>query len=298
MKTYIVIAAILLLGLGLFAIKARDNSGTHYQTPTAGYATPAAGTSTDGTVSHSDLIRVTSLKAGDRIASPLTVRGEARGPWYFEASFPVKVLDANGKVLGQAPATAQGEWMTTAFVPFTATIAFAAPTTPTGTVVFEKDNPSGLPQNEDALRIPVTFGAASTTRNVTLYFYNENGDKDASGNLLCSAKGLVSVVRAVPFSNTPIQDAVRELLKGPTSAEKAAAPNSATPESEFPLAGVSLAGASLSGSVLTLTFSDPQHKTSGGSCRVAVLKAQIEATAKQFGGVSSVRFLPVDAFQP
>ncbi len=105
----------------------------------------------------SDRIQVTAPLADAVVASPLTVTGKARGTWYFEASFPVRILDANNQELGVIPAAAQGEWMTEDFVPFSATLAFTAPTTATGTLVFEKDNPSGLPENDAALRVPVRF---------------------------------------------------------------------------------------------------------------------------------------------
>jgi hypothetical protein len=47
--------------------------------------------------------------------------------------------------------------MTTNFVPFTAVITFTPATTATGTIVLEKDNPSGLPANDNSLTIPITF---------------------------------------------------------------------------------------------------------------------------------------------
>jgi len=42
-------------------------------------------------------------------------------------------------------------------VPFQAKIEFQYPETKKGTLILEKDNPSGLPENTDELRIPVTF---------------------------------------------------------------------------------------------------------------------------------------------
>ena len=54
----------------------------------------------------SDLIRVTSRKANEKITSPLTITGEARGTWDCEASFPVRIEDANGKFSAQGPAQA------------------------------------------------------------------------------------------------------------------------------------------------------------------------------------------------
>jgi hypothetical protein len=47
--------------------------------------------------------------------------------------------------------------MTEEFVPFTATLTFEQPETETGFLVLEKDNPSGLPEQADELRIPVSF---------------------------------------------------------------------------------------------------------------------------------------------
>ena len=104
-----------------------------------------------------DMIELESPASNDIVTSPLTITGQARGNWYFEASFPVELLDANGNRLAMHYAEAQGEWMTTEFVPFKSTITFLTPTTPTGTLILHKDNPSGLPENDDSIRIPVRF---------------------------------------------------------------------------------------------------------------------------------------------
>lgn len=91
------------------------------------------------------------------VESPLAITGKAKGNWYFEASFPVALKDATGKVLGQAPAQAQGDWMTTDYVPFSLNLNFDDPMTAMGTLVFSKDNPSGLPQYGASFSIPVRF---------------------------------------------------------------------------------------------------------------------------------------------
>jgi hypothetical protein len=107
---------------------------------------------------YKDLVRFTSPIPPKGLTSPLTVKGEARGTWYFEASFPVRVLDANQNVLGTGIAQAQGDWMTEEYVPFTATITFPnQPSGSKGSLVFVKDNPSGLPEHEDSFTVPVTF---------------------------------------------------------------------------------------------------------------------------------------------
>lgn len=110
-------------------------------------------------VTH-DQIHLTSPLSGASVSSPLTITGEARGNWFFEASFSVYVTDWDGKIIGQGIATAQGDWMTTDFVPFTATITFATADisghySDKGTLILKKDNPSGLPEHDDALEIPI-----------------------------------------------------------------------------------------------------------------------------------------------
>lgn len=127
---------------------------SHCAQPGENGMTGGSGSSSPAT---SDLIRVTSPEPLSVVESPLTITGEARGTWYFEASFPVRLVDANGTQLAIAPAQAQGEWMTTEFVPFSLTLPFDAPTTDTGMLILEKDNPSGLPEHAASVSVPVRF---------------------------------------------------------------------------------------------------------------------------------------------
>lgn len=106
---------------------------------------------------YKNLIKVSSPKESSKIESPLLVKGEARGSWYFEGSFPIRVFDANNKELGVVPAKAIGNWMTKEFVPFEAVLTFNKPNTKTGTLVLQKDNPSGDPDKDDSFSIPVRF---------------------------------------------------------------------------------------------------------------------------------------------
>lgn len=112
----------------------------------------------------SNLIRIDSPRPNESIQSPLSITGEARGNWFFEASFPITIKDENGQVIVQSFATAQGEWMTTEFVPYKAKITFSVEQNMVGkkgTLVLQKDNPSGLPEHDDSLEIPIVFGQAS-----------------------------------------------------------------------------------------------------------------------------------------
>ena len=104
-----------------------------------------------------DVIHIGSPRPNDTIESPLTILGEARGTWFFEASFPIRLLDEEGELIAEGFAQAQDEWMTEEFVPFRAELTFDAPQGSRGTLRLEKDNPSGLPENDDALIVPVRF---------------------------------------------------------------------------------------------------------------------------------------------
>ncbi len=240
---------------------------------------------------HEDLIRVFTPQANEKVSSPLLIQGEARGSWFFEATFPVKFLDDKGNIIAQHYAQAKGDWMTEDFVPFESELVFETPTTQKGWLVLEKDNPSDLSENADELRIPVIF---SDSKTVKLYYYNPNLDQDETDNILCSRKGLVAVERKISISKTPIQNTIKLLISGQLTDEE----KSQGMTTEYPLEGFSLKGTSLKDGILTLEFEDPNYKTGGGSCRVGILWFQIEATAKQFSEVQEVRFLPEELFQP
>lgn len=107
---------------------------------------------------HKDLIVLDTIHAGSYISSPVTITGKARGNWFFEASFPISIVNWDGLIIGQGIAQAQGEWMTENFVPFEAKITFDKATYKNnGAIILQKDNPSGLPENDDALEIPIFF---------------------------------------------------------------------------------------------------------------------------------------------
>ena len=119
-----------------------------------------------------DLIKISSPDLGEEITSPLVIKGEARGGWFFEASFLVHLFDENGEewMIGLAEATR--DWQSKSFVPFEATIDWKNPAAnitgekkdpavlfgKKGKLVFSKANPSGLPTLDDQLTIPIVFG--------------------------------------------------------------------------------------------------------------------------------------------
>jgi hypothetical protein len=232
-----------------------------------------------------DLIRVAGPGAGDTVTSPLRVTGEARGSWYFEGSFPVRLLDAEGREVAVAPAQARGEWTTEAFVPFEVVLEFGGPAPGTrGTLVLEKDNPSGLPENADELRVPVTFGAAAgdspSARTTTVQAYFTNTGLAPAPDVDCGV--VFPVPRTVPWTPAPARAALEGLLAGPTEAERARGyATNINP-------GVTIRSLVVEGGVAAADFSEELERT-GGACLVTAIRAQLESTLLQFPAVRSVR---------
>jgi len=106
-------------------------------------------------------VHLTNLMPNQWIKSPLVITGEAISCWFFEASFPVELVAADGQVLAKGTAQALEDWMKAeGLVKFRVQLAFDRPKTDRGELIFRKDNPSGLPENDDALRLPILFSPA------------------------------------------------------------------------------------------------------------------------------------------
>ncbi len=244
--------------------------------------------------SNAEMIVIDSPLPDTVVTKDLVITGKARGQWFFEASFPIQVLDKDGTIIATGIGEAKGDWMTTEFVPFTATIKVPDSYTGTLTIVLNKDNPSDMRENDASISFSVKKkAAAQASTTIQLYYYNESKDQGVGG-AQCSKAGLVPVTRSIPRTITPLQDAIKVLLLGKITVEEKAAGIT----SEFPLEGVTLSAASLVNGTLTLTFLDTKGKMSGGSCRTVILRNQIEVTAMQFKEVKSVTFMPEELFQP
>lgn len=105
----------------------------------------------------SDLIIIQNPRPNQKITLPLKIRGKARGTWFFEASFPIKLIDEEGYLIAQGNAQAMGEWMTEDFVEYSLELIGELPRSKRGLLILERNNPSGLPENADQLEVPVVF---------------------------------------------------------------------------------------------------------------------------------------------
>ena len=101
-------------------------------------------------------IVVNNIKDNQEIYSPTRIEGKARGNWFFEGSFPIELIDTDGNTLTSTVAQAQSDWMTTEFVNFTAYLEFnKSINTNHALIVLSKDNPSGNPDFDQSIFIPV-----------------------------------------------------------------------------------------------------------------------------------------------
>lgn len=91
------------------------------------------------------------------VSSPLKVRAKVRGNWFFEGTLPLELKTSDGKSLATGVGQAKGDWMTDGFVDFEAKLVFVTGDATDGVLIIKKDNPSGLPDNDDQVEIPVKF---------------------------------------------------------------------------------------------------------------------------------------------
>ncbi|MFA4999760.1 MAG: Gmad2 immunoglobulin-like domain-containing protein [Patescibacteria group bacterium] len=95
--------------------------------------------------------------AGALVSSPLAVEGTAKGTWFFEANLPLWLVDENGLVIARVGASTAVDWMTEEMIPFRGILIFETPKVNSGYLIVAKDNPSGLPENDAFLKLPVRF---------------------------------------------------------------------------------------------------------------------------------------------
>ncbi len=220
-------------------------------------------------------VRVSTPRPNAVVSSPVEVSGEARGAWFFEADFPVRLLDAGGRELAAVPATAQGEWMTEAFVPFEATVAFERPATPTGVLVLDRSNASGLAEQAALVALPVRFDASAPRRRVVRLFFHRRG----SGDDACDA--VWPVARAVEPERDVGEAVLAELLEGPTPAERDRGFLTSIPE------GVRLRSLQVEDGTARADF-DRTLDRAAGSCRVLAIRAQVERALLRLPGIDDV----------
>lgn len=227
-----------------------------------------------------DRVRVEHPLPGQAVVSPLVVTGEAPGPWYFEADFPLRMVAGDGRVLSDTFATARGEWMTSGPVPFRAVLRLPSEPSP-ATLLLVRANASGLPAHDAEVGIPLRLAGADVPR---VYFPNSVLDPQAVD---CSR--VFPVARpgsSGPGDGEAVPEAARRLLaallEGPRPAERSAGYHTAVPE------GAGVRSVAVRDGTLRVDFDRGMSEGVGGSCRVQAIRAQVDSTLARVPGVRRV----------
>lgn len=99
---------------------------------------------------------ITTPAPNARVTSPLTVSGRAPAGWFFENQLPVQLLDAQGAVITQAPATPRINWTEPGDKDYDATLTFTVTRETPATLVVMQDMP-GEGQEPKQTRIDVVL---------------------------------------------------------------------------------------------------------------------------------------------
>lgn len=162
-NTLLIIASILLVALGAYYLvdySSREGQFNRQVVENQNQEQGSEDTEEEQGLSkaQNDLVVVDAPKKGEKVTSPLVVSGQARGSWYSEAVFPVVLTDWDGKIIAETNAQAQSDWMTEEFVSFEAELTFEKPELyDRGSLILQKANPSGLPENDAALEYTIYF---------------------------------------------------------------------------------------------------------------------------------------------
>ncbi len=103
-------------------------------------------------------VKIKSVYLVSPIKGPLVIKGTVEPGWMFEGVMPVKLLDATRVEIasGSAKETVPGSWQSGKTVEFSVELTFTTDSA-SGFLVFQNDNPSGLPENQKSFEMPVKF---------------------------------------------------------------------------------------------------------------------------------------------
>jgi len=110
----------------------------------------------DKTIKNNTQIVIDFPEDNQKITSPIKISGKAVGNWFFEGSFPIELVDLDKNIIATGIATSTEDWMTENFINFSSEIYFDRPTsTKNAILILKKDNPSGNPEFDRSVFIPV-----------------------------------------------------------------------------------------------------------------------------------------------
>lgn len=209
-------------------------------------------------------------KPGDSVGFPFKAYGKAR---VFESQFSWRLKDANGKVVGQGSGMANSPEMGK-YGPFEIEVGFAETNGDSATLeVFDYSAKDGSVQ--DLVSVPLKIKQAETL-GVKLFFTNDRLDP----NVTCEK--VFSVDRTIPKTKSVAMAALEELLKGVNAEEESRGFRTVINS------GVKIKRLVIVDGVAQVDFDARMEYQMGGSCRVGMVRRQIEETLRQFPAVKEV----------
>jgi len=221
-------------------------------------------------ITENAVIKVTEPVPFASVGLPITIKGEART---FESTVNIRLTNSDKSILTEDIAMAQVP-DSGIFGPFSIELSYPKPKTDQGFVeVFEYSAKDGAEVSK--ITIPITFAQQETT-TVELFFNNTSHDPDLAD---CSV--VYPVERRIPVSQTgQTNNAIQELIKGPSRIEQTAGYVSSIPRN------AKLNTITTKKDTITVDFSTLD--ISGGSCAVTAARSQITETIKTLTQIENV----------
>jgi hypothetical protein len=220
-----------------------------------------------------DQPKLITPQSGDTITGPLVIKGYIPKSWVFEGQFQMRLLDADRQPIPTDSTSVPVDWnQNSESLYFVQTYNFHT-SSPSGFLILENDNPSGLPQNKKSIEVPINFSLPPTG---TVYLFDQ-----FTGNSQVDASCQVVLPRAfnLGLSKTPIKDTLSLLAK--------------SMHPDFYIKSLNLKNG-----LLTIEFPNVPGFTTGGSCAQNVNRLKVEKTALQFPEVKEIKIIPDSIFQP
>lgn len=221
-------------------------------------------------------IIINEPKEKEIVSSPLKIAGSAMGNWFFEASFPILIIDEEGREMGRGVAQAMDNWMTEEFVAFEAEINFVCTDeNQNGFLIFKKSNPSGLLENDQEKKMEVSWKCEKM--EIKIYWGNKNKNEEQD-----ECQAVYPVTRNINRTQAVLGAVMDNLLIGPNEQEIEDGYFTSINE------GVKINNLTVVDGVAKIDFDGRIEEAVGGSCRVSAIRSQIINTAKQFDTVKDV----------
>ncbi len=111
--------------------------------------------------SGAELMVITMPVVNSLLTWTIIIEGEAPGGRFFEATAPVSLTNWDGLIIEEGYITATEDRMTGWMIPFEGTLTYTVDpnrANDNGALILHKSNPSGLPENDAAVEIPLHLG--------------------------------------------------------------------------------------------------------------------------------------------